>query len=89
MAIDFVVEIGRQALEIIILLVAPLLGMALVVGILVSIIQAVTQIREMTLSFIPKIAVVGAMLFILMPWMLRILVKYTMDLFSNIPNYIG
>ena len=88
MSLDFIVEIGRSSLEVIMLLIGPILGIALFVGVLVSILQAVTQIREITLSFIPKIVAVGAALFILMPWMLRILVKYTMDLFVNLANYI-
>jgi len=88
MSLDFIVDLVRQALEIIVILVAPLLGTALFVGILVSIFQAATQIREMTLSFIPKLVAVGAVLFILLPWMLRIVVKYTMDIFINIPYYI-
>lgn len=89
MSLDFTVEIARQALEVIILLVAPILGTALIVGVLVSIFQAATQIREMTLTFIPKLAAVGAVFFILLPWILRVLVKYTMDLFANLSNYIG
>lgn len=89
MSLDLIVDIVRQALELIVMLVSPLLGIALFVGILVSIFQAATQIREMTLTFIPKLAAVGATLFIILPWMLRVVVKYTMDIFANLSNYIG
>jgi len=70
-----------------ILLAAPLLGASLIMGIIISIFQAVTQIHEMTLTFIPKIAAVTIVLIILMPWMLSIIVNFTVKLLASLPNY--
>ena len=70
------------------MLSAPMLIGALVVGVLVSIFQAVTQINEQTLSFIPKILVIIATLVIFSPWMMETMVTYTQDLFSSIPELI-
>ena len=67
----------------------PFLLAALVVGLLVSVFQAVTQIQEMTLSFIPKILVTGAVIAIGGPWMLDLLVGYTRDLLVGIPSIVG
>jgi flagellar biosynthetic protein FliQ len=70
------------------MLSAPMLIGALVVGVLVSIFQAVTQINEQTLSFIPKILVIIAALVIFSPWMMETMVSYTQDLFTSIPELI-
>ncbi len=86
---ETVMTIGRHALEITLLLAAPLLLTALVVGLLVGVFQAATQINEMTLSFIPKLLAMAAMLVIAGPWMLRTLVEYTRELFESIPGMIG
>lgn len=67
----------------------PVLAVSLVVGLLISIFQATTQINEMTLSFVPKIVAVIATLVITMPWMLNMLIDYTKMLFSMIPNVIS
>ena len=67
----------------------PILIVALVVGLLVSIFQAVTQIHEMTLTFIPKILAVAAVLSFLLPWTLQQLIDFTVNLFSSIPTAIG
>lgn len=77
--------IGRQALEITFLLSAPLLLVALVTGLIVSIFQAATQINEMTLSFIPKLLVMFLVMVIAGPWMLSIMMDYMQQLFSGIP----
>ena len=84
-----VMTIGQQALELTLLVSAPLLGTALLVGLLVSIFQAATQINEMTLSFIPKLVAIFAVMVIAGPWMLQLLVDYMHRLFSDIPNLIG
>lgn len=68
---------------------APMLIGALVVGLLVSLFQAVTQINEQTLSFIPKILVIGASLVIFGPWMIDVLANFTTELFTNIPNIVA
>jgi flagellar biosynthesis protein FliQ len=85
---DFVVEVVNQAIKITLMLSAPMLIGALVVGVLVSIFQAVTQINEQTLSFIPKILVIIAALVIFSPWMMETMVTYTQDLFTSIPELI-
>jgi flagellar biosynthetic protein FliQ len=67
----------------------PMLGVALVVGLLISILQAVTQIQEQTLSFIPKILGLVAVVAIAGPWMLGTIVTWTTELWQQIPNYVG
>lgn len=81
--------IAQRALEITMLLSAPLLLVALVVGLLVGVFQAATQINESTLSFIPKVLAMGAVLVIAGPWMLKLIVSYTRELFESIPGLIG
>jgi len=81
--------IGTHALEITLLLAAPMLLVALVVGLLVGIFQAATQISEMTLSFIPKLIAMAATLALAGPWMLKLIVNYTRELFESIPGLIG
>ena len=86
---DTVLDITRQALVVILLLTMPILLTALVVGLLVGMFQAATQINEMTLSFIPKLFAVVAAILIAGPWMLHTLVDFTMNLFHRIPSLIG
>lgn len=86
---ESVMTIGQQAVEITILVSAPLLLSALAVGLLVSIFQAATQINEMTLSFIPKLLVMFVVLVVAGPWMLNLLMDYTRRLFTSIPGLIG
>ena len=86
---ETVVTIGRQALEMTLTLAAPLLLTALAVGLIVGIFQAATQINEMTLSFIPKLLAMAAVLALTGPWMLRSLVEYTRNLIESIPGMIG
>jgi flagellar biosynthetic protein FliQ len=81
--------IGRQALELTLLVSAPLLLTALVIGLVVSIFQAATQINEMTLSFIPKLLGMFAVLIIAGPWMLEMLTDYMQRLFTSIPFMVG
>jgi len=86
---EFVLALGQRMLELVVMLAAPLLLPALLVGLLVGMFQAATQINEMTLSFIPKVAIVGVVLIIAGPWMLENLVSFTRELFLNIPAFIG
>jgi flagellar biosynthetic protein FliQ len=67
----------------------PMLGVALIVGLLISVLQAVTQIQEQTLSFIPKILGLVAVVAIAGPWMLGTVVTWTTELWQQIPNYVG
>lgn len=88
MSIEFVINFGREALLVTLLVAAPLLGLALLVGVVISIFQAVTQIQEMTLTFVPKIIVVMLAVIVFGPWMLRILMNFTTTLFLNLPEYM-
>ncbi len=81
--------IGRQALELTLLVSAPLLLTALVIGLFVSIFQAATQINEMTLSFIPKLLGMFVVLIIAGPWMIEMLLDYMRRLFTSIPWLVG
>ena len=83
-----VVSLGRESLFIALLLSAPMLGFGLLVGVMVSIFQAVTSIQEMTLTFIPKILAVVAALLFFFPWMLTVWVDYTSSLFLRMPQFI-
>ena len=84
-----VLEIGRSALEAGLLVAAPMLGAALVTGLVVSILQAATQINEMTLSFVPKLLAMFLTVILAGPWMLRTLTDFTIRLYSSIPQMIG
>lgn len=84
-----VVEIGRHALEITLLVSAPLFLAALITGLVVSIFQAATQINEMTLSFVPKLVAIFITLIVAGPWMLTVMTDYMRQLFESIPSMIG
>ncbi len=84
-----VVDLGRQALWITMLICEPMLGVALVVGLLVGIFQAATSINEQTLSFIPKLVALGLTISVLGGWMINTLVDYTKVIFGRIPTLFG
>lgn len=84
-----VVEIGRNALEVTLLISAPLFIAALVTGLLVSIFQAATQINEATLSFVPKLVVIFITLILAGPWMITMMTDYMRRLYESIPSMIG
>jgi len=86
---EAVLAIGENALTVTVLLAAPLLLSALAVGLLIGMIQAATQIQEMTLSFIPKLIILVVALMIAGPWMLKVITDFTVRLFENIPDFIG
>lgn len=88
MSPEFVVGFARQAIELTLMIALPMLGVGLGVGLLVSIIQAATQIQEATLSFIPKIVSMFLALLFAFPWIMDKIVNYTRDIFLNIPLYI-
>jgi flagellar biosynthesis protein FliQ len=85
---DMVISLGRDAIWTTVILAAPLLVSALLVGLVVSIVQAVTQVNEATLTFIPKMLTIVIMLVILAPWMTQMITSYATDLFTSIPNYV-
>jgi len=89
MGSDFVNDIAAQAVKVALMISSPMLLGALLVGIIVSIFQAVTQINEQTLSFIPKILVIVGALVIFSPWMLDTLTTYTRELILEIPNMVA
>jgi flagellar biosynthesis protein FliQ len=86
---DTVVNLATQAITLALKIAGPLLLVALVVGLLISVFQAVTQIQEQSLSLIPKIAAVAVVIVLLGPWMLGQLVSYTTALFTSIPTMVG
>ena len=86
---ETVMTIGRQAIEVTLMLSGPLLLSTLVIGLIVSIFQAATQINEATLSFIPKLVAAFLILLLAGPWMLQLLVDYIRRLFESIPKLIG
>ncbi len=86
---DTVVNLASQAMSLAFKVAGPLLLGAMVVGLLVSIFQAVTQIQEQSLTLIPKIAVIAVIAVVLGPWMLDQLVAYTTNLYSAIPTLVG
>ncbi|MGC4404522.1 flagellar biosynthesis protein FliQ [Methyloversatilis sp. MC4-4] len=84
-----VVDIGRHAVEILLIISAPMLGAALITGLIVSIFQAATQVNEMTLSFIPKLIAVFLVIVLAGPWMITLMTDYIRRLYSSIPSLIG
>ena len=86
---EFVLTLGQKMLEVVAMLAAPLLIPTLIVGLLIGMFQAATQINEMTLSFIPKLMVVAVMLIFAGPWMLTTFISFTRELYLNIPAMIG
>ncbi len=84
-----VVDVARDALMLSLTLSGPLLLAALVVGLVVSVFQAVTSIQEQTLSFVPKLLAVGLVFLVLLPWMLQEIVRYTTELFRSLPGLVG
>ncbi len=86
---ETVMTLGSQAIQLTLVVAAPLLLVALLVGLVISIFQAATQINEATLSFIPKLVAVFLTLIVGGPWMLARMVDYIRDLFSSIPHLIG
>lgn len=86
---ETVMEIGRQAMEMTLLVSAPMLLVALVVGLIISIFQAATSLNETTLSFVPKLVAMLVTLIVAGPWMLQLMTDYMQRLFSSIPGLIG
>ncbi len=89
MSPDAVIAIGQQALWVMFLVSLPMRGVALIVGLLVSLLQAATQLNEMTLSFVPKILGIGIALVVAGPWMLHVMMDYTIGLLQSIPHLLG
>lgn len=88
MTIEFVADLASRALWVTLLVSAPILGLGLAIGVLVSIFQAVTQIQEMTLTFVPKIIAVFVAILVFGKWMMLVLLNFTSDLWINLPRYV-
>lgn len=86
---DMVIQLGQEALMTVIIVAAPMLGLGLSVGLMVSVFQATTSIQEQTLAFIPKIIAVFVAILIFGPWMLSIMVEFFTGVFVNVPSRIG
>lgn len=86
---DMVTTIGQEALVVAVKLTAPILLSSLAVGLLIAMFQAATQINEMTLTFVPKLIIVGMVLLLAGPWMLSAIIDYTQALLHSIPELIG
>lgn len=89
MTIEYILGLGRDAISLTLLLAAPMLVLGLIVGVAISILQAVTQIQEMTLTFVPKIVAVALALLLFLPWIIQRLVTFTLQLYSSIPTLTG
>jgi flagellar biosynthetic protein FliQ len=86
---EVVIKLGQEMMLYSFLISLPMLGVALVVGVLISIFQAATQVNEQTLTIVPKLLVVGASLLVCMPWILDLLTGYTINLINLLPTLIG
>ena len=85
---ELIMQLGQETLKTAALLSAPILLTALIVGLIISVLQAITQINEATLTFIPKIVVVAIVIVIAGPWMLDIMSRFTINLLENITDYV-
>jgi flagellar biosynthetic protein FliQ len=88
MTIELLNQISRQTFETILLVGGPVLMVSLVIGLMISIFQSVTQLQEMTMTFIPKIIAVFVTLLVALPWMVKVLVGFTRSIYENIPQYV-
>jgi flagellar biosynthesis protein FliQ len=85
---EFVIGFARQSIELTLIIALPMLGVGLGVGVFISILQAATQIQEMTLTFVPKIIAVFLALLISFPWIMDKMIAFTQEIFLNFPEYI-
>lgn len=88
MTMELLNQVSRQTFETILLVGGPVLIVSLVIGVLISLFQAITQLQEMTLSFIPKIIAVFVTLLVALPWMVRVMISFTRGIFESIPLYV-
>lgn len=86
---QYVIALGKEAISLTLMISAPMLIIGLIVGVVISIFQAVTQIHEMTLTFVPKIVAVAVAMLIFLPWMINMMVDFTGRLFSSLPTLVG
>jgi len=84
---SFILSVAREALWIVLLVSAPILGVSLLIGLIISIFQATTQIQEQTLSFVPKVIAIGAALLIFGPWILHTLLQFSEKILGNLEHF--
>jgi|UniRef100_A0A7C3Z1F1 flagellar biosynthetic protein FliQ len=84
---ELVVELAQKAIKVTLMVSLPILGIGLIVGVLVSLVQAATQIQEMTLTFVPKILSIFIGLLLLLPWIMHQLSGFTLEILKNLPGY--
>jgi flagellar biosynthesis protein FliQ len=89
MSHTLIVDLARNAIMLALLIAGPMLLVALLVGLTVSVLQAVTQIQEQTLAFVPKLVGVAVVFLLALPWMIQLLVKYTTELFRSLPSLVS
>ena len=85
---ETVIYLAREALSVVLLVAAPMLGFGMLVGVIVSILHATTQIQQQTLTFVPKITSVMIAIIVFGPWMLTVVTQFTRNLFSELPKFI-
>jgi flagellar biosynthesis protein FliQ len=88
MSVEFIADLASRALWVTLLVSSPILGLGLIVGVVISIFQAVTQIQEMTLTFIPKIIAIFIAILIFGKWMMLVLLNFTSNLWINMPTFL-
>ena len=88
MSYQLVVDLARNAILLALMVAGPMLVVALGVGLIISVVQAVTQIQEQTLAFVPKLIAVSATFLVALPWALQLMVKYTTELFRSLPSFV-
>jgi flagellar biosynthetic protein FliQ len=88
MTAELLEQLSRQTFETILLVGGPVLLVSLVVGVSISLFQAVTQLQEMTIAFIPKIIAIFATVFFALPWMINVMLTFTKNIIENIPTYV-
>lgn len=89
MTTQYVIALGKEAIILTLTAAAPMLLLGLIVGFVIAIFQAVTQIHEMTLTFVPKIIAVGVALLLFFPWIVNLMVGFTQRIFEQIPTLVG
>jgi len=85
---EFIIGLAGETIKLTLLLSAPMLGIGLLVGLLISMFQAVTQVQEMTLTFVPKIVAVLVAILVFLPWLISLITDFTRGIFINFPSYI-
>lgn len=88
MTYELLTQLSRQTFETILMVGGPVLLVSLVVGVVISLFQAVTQLQEMTIAFIPKIIAIFATVFFALPWMINVMLSFTRQIIENIPVYV-